>query len=215
VNPREAARLLGHAAAFDNRKPSEAAAVAWSVALSDVPLDEDTLAAVARFYGTPPKDPGERLWIQPHDVRTHRRAIRSERARHFVYAPPAVDEPGRPYLARYRQQLEGVASGRVPAPSDAPALTGPPAEKVAKFIAGIGRQVPDVGEVKRPGPGGVVCPKCSAPIGRPCRLASGRERGKPHPARVRVALGQPAATETEQDIERRRAAAQSTEESPR
>lgn len=195
MNPREAARLLGHAAAFDNRKPSEAAAVAWSVALSDVPLDEDALAAVARFYGTPPPRPGERLWIQPHDVRTHRRAIRSARAEHFVYAPPAVDESGERYLARYRQQLEGVASGRVPAPSDAPKLTGPPHEEVAKRLRGFGREVPDVAEVKRPGPGGLECPKCSAPIGRPCRLPSGRERGKPHPARVAAAVkpagGQP------------------------
>lgn len=211
MTPAEAAELLGHAAAFDNRTVGVVDARAWAAALPDVPLDADALAAVARFYGTPPKEPGTRLWIQPHDVRTHRRAIRSERAQHFVYEPPpAGDEDGQRYLARYRTQLGAVASGSVPPPSRAPALEGGPHRDVADALGGVGRRVPDEDEqptVRRPGPHGRPCPKCAAPIGRPCRLPDGRERGRPHPARVRVAQGLPAATETEQDIARRRESA--------
>ncbi|MGI5162748.1 hypothetical protein ACQEU3_47080 [Spirillospora sp. CA-253888] len=79
MTPTDAAELLLHCAAFDNRKPSAAAAKAWAAALHDVPLDEDTLNAVARYYGTP--EPGEtgNKWMQPHHVRTHRKAIRGAR----------------------------------------------------------------------------------------------------------------------------------------
>lgn len=79
MNAIEANQLLAHAAAFDNRKQSDAAAQAWAAALHDIPLDADALAAVARFYGTDdPQATGQR-WIQPHHVRTHRKAIRNER----------------------------------------------------------------------------------------------------------------------------------------
>ena len=57
MNPTEAAELLGHAAAFDNRNPSAAAAVAWASALHDIPLDNDAKAAVAAYYTTAPQNP--------------------------------------------------------------------------------------------------------------------------------------------------------------
>lgn len=192
MNRTEAARLLVHCAAFDNRQPSRAASEAWAVALHDLPLDADTLDAVARYYGTAPKDPNQRLWIQPHDVRTHRRAIRSERAQGFVYEPPPENEPAQLYLARYRAQLDAVASGQVPAPSSTPALTGGPHRDVAARLPEIGRRVPEEDDSPARGVHGVRCPQCKAAIGRPCRTPGGKRRPGPHPARERAAAGLPA-----------------------
>lgn len=130
MNPSEAATLLAHCAAFDNRKPSAAASQAWAAALHDVPLDRDTLAAVARFYGT--ADPAELggRWIQPHHVRSHRKAIRDERlgppGPGLSPAIPAADPDDVPaYLAALRDQRERAGDGQqvpaLPAGEAAPA----------------------------------------------------------------------------------------------
>lgn len=209
MNTNEAVRLLMHAAAFDNRQPSAAAAEAWSAALHDVPADQDALNAVARFYGTPPKDPSERLWIQPHNVRTIRSKIRAERLENFQYEPVGDETPGQ-YLASLRRQIAGVASGAVAAPSNAPALTGGPHKGVAAVLGPVGQSVPDA-DVEEPkpearGPLGIICPKCAAAIGRPCKSAfRGRAIHPPHPVRRRVAAGEPASAESPEEIERRRA----------
>lgn len=204
MTPDDAARLLAACSAFDNRQPSEIAKRAWASALRKVPLDEDCFEAVARYYATPAKDSG-RLWVQPADVIAHRTAIRKERLENFVYEPPAgLDDPD--YIKRLRSQQYAVGAGQIPAPAKAPALTGGPVKAVAEALAGIGREVPDeddeIAAVRRPGPLGIECPKCSAPIGRPCRLSSGKERA-PHAAR-RGETTDPAAEAAE--IERRRAA---------
>lgn len=187
MTPDDAKKLLAHAAAFDNRKPSLAAALAWAKALHDVPLDQDALDAIARFYGTVPKDPSQRLWLQPHDVRNHRSAIRNERLEHFVYEPNAIETPEE-YLDRYRLQIAAVASGAVPAPTDRPALTGGPHKSVEKYLDGVGQHVPgeDEPKVRRSGPLGVHCSACYSPIGRPCRTPHGKER-RPHTARLAAA----------------------------
>jgi len=207
MNPREAAELLGHCAAFDNRKPSQGAALAWAAALHDVPLDADAKAAVASYYTTAPKDPEAKLWILPHHVRTLRSKIRSKRLENFQYEP--VDGETVPeYLARLRGQTQAIASGRVPAPTGRLALEGGPsrefmAELEARGWEGI-RTVdePDVeliDAVWRSGPLGIVCPieKCRAAIGRPCKGPGGSEkqplgkpRLKPHSARIRAASGE-------------------------
>lgn len=210
MTPDDAKRLLAHAAAFDNRKPSLAAAIAWATALKDVPLDQDALDAIARYYGTPPRDPGDRLWIQPHDVRTHREAIRNARLENFHYEPPAGDSDPN-YLQRLRGQLAAVASGAVPAPTTAPMLTGGPHPDVEHRLAGIGREIP-AEKPRRAGPFSVECPKCSALVGRPCKTPGGKQR-KPHPARYTTAglPGAEAALDPEQaraDEDRRRTAAQ-------
>lgn len=113
----EAAKLLGHAAAFDNRTVGEVDATAWASALHDVPFDDDATAAVARYYGTPPERPGERLWIQPHHVKSHRLAIRQERLGTTLpgYVAPAELETGAEFIARRKQQIDAVASGLAPA----------------------------------------------------------------------------------------------------
>ncbi|WP_282790853.1 hypothetical protein [Streptomyces sp. CC224B] len=226
MNPTEAAELLGHAAAFDNRTPSAAAAVAWSAALEDVPLDADAKAAVAAYYRTPPQNPSERLWILPHHVRTLRSKIRSARLENFQYEPVADETPAE-YLARYRGQVQAIASGRIAAPSGRPALEGGLSRA---FTAGleargwqVGRDVPDdeealVETVRRSGPLGVECPACQAAIGRPCKTPGGSEkqplgkpRTKPHSARLRAADGQTeasAAERTEQEQRIRQMSAQ-------
>ncbi|MFI1796542.1 hypothetical protein ACH427_04175 [Streptomyces sp. NPDC020379] len=210
MTPAEAGRLLAHCAAFDNRQPSRAASEGWSAALRDVPFDEDALAAVARYYGTPPRDPGQRLWIQPHDVRTLRKTIRSERLENFSYDGDP-DESPQQYLTHRRHQLAAVASGRQPSPSARPALTGPPHPQLARFLEGVGHTVENgsaaeqVAAVRRPGPLGRDCPTCSARTGRPCRTPGGKPRAA-HRHRVDAALGHPApdAGTTEREMERRR-----------
>ena len=207
MNPREAAELLGHCAMFDNRKPSQGAAVAWAAALHDVPLDADAKAAVASYYTTAPKDPEAKLWILPHHVRSLRSKIRSARLENFQYEP-LPDETPAEFLARYKGQVQAIASGRVAAPSGRLALEGGPSRE---FVAELeargwqgnravdGDEAELVDAVRRSGPLGVECPveACRAAIGRPCKGPGGSEKqpmGKPrlnpHRARVRAASGE-------------------------
>ncbi|WP_109000821.1 zinc finger domain-containing protein [Streptomyces rishiriensis] len=217
MNPKEAAELLGHCSAFDNRKPSTAAAMAWAAALHDVPLDTDAKAAVAAYYTTPPKDPDGKLWILPHHVRTLRSKIRSARLENFQYEPVG-DETPEEFIARYRGQVQAIASGRVPAPSGRLALEGGPKKQFMEELEARGwegnRRVPDSDEeaaaaelidtVRRTGPLGVECPACHAALGRPCKTPGGNDRQplgkprlKPHSARLRAAEGVPEATAEE------------------
>lgn len=205
MNASDAAELLKHCSAFDNRKPSAAAAVAWAAALHDVPLDSDATAAVAAYYTTAPKDPDAKLWILPHHVRTLRTKIRNGRLENFQYEP--IDGESVPaYLARLRGQVRAVASGRF-TPTGRPALEGGPHPSFVNELEArgyaVGRVVPDSEEqaaidtVRRAGPLGVDCPACGAVMGRPCKTPGGSEkqplgkpRLKPHNARLRVVTGE-------------------------
>jgi hypothetical protein len=205
VNANEAAELLGHCSGFDNRQPSLAAAKSWAAALNDVPFDDDTRAAIAIYYTTPPQNPGERLWILPHHVRTLRAKIRSARLENFQYEP--VDgETTAEYLARLRGQTQAIASGRTEAPTGRPALEGGPSRQFLDELTArgysVGRRVPDSDEqavidtVRRAGPLGVICPACNAAIGRPCKIPGGsakqplgKPRLRPHSARLRAVEG--------------------------
>ena len=208
MNPREAAQLLGHCAAFDNRKPSQAAAMAWAAALHDVPFDDDARAAVAAYYTTAPKDPEAKLWILPHHVRTLRSKIRSARLENFQYEPVADETPAE-FLARYKGQVQAIASGRVPAPTGRLALEGGPSREFMAELEARGwegnRTVDDeetaeaelIDSVRRSGPLGVECPACHAAIGKPCKGSGGtakqplgKPRLKPHTARLRAASGE-------------------------
>jgi hypothetical protein len=209
VTPDAAARLLAACAAFDNRQPSEMAKRAWATALNDVPLDQDCFDAVAAFYGTPPQDPSQRLWIQPHNVRTGRSRIRSTRLENFQYEPVSDESPAE-FLARYKGQVQAIASGAVAAPTGRLALEGGPTRE---FMAELeargweGNRTVDGGErvveaevidsVRRSGPLGIECPACSAAIGKPCKAPGasakqplGKPRLKPHTARIRAAAGE-------------------------
>ena len=213
MNPTEAAELLGHAAAFDNRNPSAAAAVAWAAALDDVPLDGDAKAAVAMYYRTPPQNPNERLWILPHHIRTLRTKIRNARLENFQYEPVA-GETVPEYLARLRGQTQAIASGAVAPPSGRLALEGGPshefmAELEARGWQGVrtvdGEDAEElVDAVRRSGPLGIECPACHAAIGKPCKAPGGSDkqplgkpRLKPHSARLRAAEGTPETTAEE------------------
>ncbi|MFD6553759.1 hypothetical protein [Streptomyces sp. NPDC058398] len=208
MTPSEAAQLLGHCAAFDNRTVGKVDARAWSAALNDVPFDDDAVAAVASFYGTPPKDPSQRLWIQPHNVRTGRSRIRAVRLENFQYEP-LPDETPAEFLARYKGQVQAIASGRVAAPSGQPALEGGPSREFMRELEARGwegnRTVDDehtaeaevIDTIRRSGPLGIECPACQAAIGRPCKAPGasekqpmGKPRLKPHTARLRAASGE-------------------------
>ncbi|MFF5451842.1 hypothetical protein ACFY40_11455 [Streptomyces sp. NPDC012950] len=223
MNKFEAGLLLAHAATFDNRHPSEAANEGWAAALNDVPYDDDARAAVARFYGTPPERPGERLWLQPHHVKSGRLAIRAERLGTTLpgYLPPAVPETGAEFVERRRRQIEAVASGQVPARPVA--LTGPMSRQAyeglvelgfggldSRGLAAVGRAVADeaddeqVAAVRRPGPLGIECPQCHAAVGRPCKSYRGRVSKSVHGPRRRAAAGESAEALTAEEMERRR-----------
>jgi hypothetical protein len=225
MNPREAAQLLGHCSAFDNRKPSQAAAMAWSAALHDVPLDDDARAAVAIYYSTPPKDPDGKLWILPHHIRTLRTKIRSKRLENFQYEPIA-GETVPEYLARLRGQTAAIASGRVAPPAGRLALEGGPSKEFVAELEARGWQglkavdgdeeAELVDMVRQSGPLGVECPACHAAIGRPCKTPGGTDkqplgkpRQKPHSARLRAASGEREATAEERAAEEKRIRAMS------
>lgn len=223
MNEKEAATLLGYCAAFDNRKPSQAAAVAWASALHDVPLDADVKGAVNAYYTTTPKDPETKLWILPHNVRSLRSKIRSARLENFQYEPIAGESTAE-YLARYRGQVQAIASGRYPAPTGRLALEGGPSKELMAGLEARGwqgnRMVDDderpveaelIDEVRRSGPLGLVCPTCQAAIGRPCKTPGatekqplGKPRLKPHNARLRAAQGRDGQTPEQRAAEEQR-----------
>lgn len=223
MNANEAAELLGHCSGFDNRKPSLAAAVAWASALYDVPLDADAKAAVAAYYSTPPQNPADKLWILPHHIRTLRSKIRSKRLENFQYEPVGDEEPAE-FLARYKGQVQAIASGRAPAPVGRLMLEADP-KRDREFVKELeargwegNRRVSDSDEdaaaaelidtVRRVGPLGVQCPACGAAMGSPCKTPGGSEkrplgkpRPKPHSARLRAARGVPELTEQQRAAE--------------
>ncbi|SFT31856.1 hypothetical protein [Streptomyces sp. ok210] len=220
MNRDEAADLLGHCAAFDNRKPSIAAAHAWAAALHDVPLDQDAKAAVAAYYSTPPKDPDTKLWVLPHHVRTLRTKIRNQRLENFQYTPIGDESVGE-YLARYRGQVQAIASGRVAPPTGRLALEGGPSAGFMQELENRGwegnRTVPDSDEesladtVRRSGPLGVECPMCAAEVGFPCKSGKatakhplGKPLTKPHTVRMRAASGEPQLTIAQRAAEEER-----------
>lgn len=203
MNSSEAGRLLMHAAAFDNRQPSATAAEAWAAALHDLPFDQDCLAAVARYYGTAT---GDRLWIQPRDVRTGRAAIRAERLDGFEYEPQPGDDNPAVYLRNLRQQRAAVAGGHRPATVRLALPLGQTIEEDA--LKAIGRKVPKTDQTTVANPLSVACPQCRARLGQYCKRA-GHVQLTPHAARVRVANGEPAYDPADQQAadERRAAAA--------
>lgn len=216
----EAGRLLGLAAARDQRIVGDADILAWHSDLNAAGIVySDADAALTRFYAVEMAglEPEDRRRVTTPDVISIARKIRNERLANFVYEPPPGDEDPN-YLARLRGQLTQVANGDRLALTERPALEGGPHKSVMNELAKVGRTVPDedgeeveaeVVEIRRPGPLGVVCPVCQAAIGRPCRVEVGgkrRELRKPHSARARVANGGPAELESPEEIERRRAA---------
>jgi hypothetical protein len=202
----EAAELLARASAFDNRTIGEADATAWAAALHDLPLDNDTLNAVARYYSAPTQQ-GEtgRRWVEPHHVRTWRTKIRGERLGETIpaYEPTNPGETGSDFIARRRAQLGAIADGRLQ-PIPVQQLTGGPHPQVARELAAIGRPIPDedddrpympedfreqVGMTARPPELRIPCPNCKALARQPCKTPHGRTRTTAHTARTDAAQG--------------------------
>lgn len=215
ISYEEAGRLLALAAARDQRTVGDADVLAWHADFNAASLSyADADAALTRFYAVEMASlkTEDRRRVTTPDVISIARKIRSERLANFVYdPPPGGDDPH--YLARLRGQIEATATGRRLALTELPVLEGGPHPTVAKALAGIGQNVSDeeatdadVGSVRRSGPLGNACPKCSAAIGRPCRTPGGKERAA-HPARK----GETSDPEQERaEIERRRAASAAT-----
>ncbi|MEU8473722.1 zinc finger domain-containing protein [Streptomyces hygroscopicus] len=218
MTPDEAVRLLAHAAAFDNRQPSRVAAQAWAAALRDIPLDQDTLDAVAAFYGTVTLDdaakfdPTKRRWLEPHHVRYHRQKIRNARLGEAnVMYDGNPDETAIESITNRRALLSAAASGQFPAQAPAAALTSSEAVDAEgrgrAILNAVGRET-----LSRRPEFAAPCPHCAAEVGRPCVNGRGQRRRDAHPSRI-VASRQARAGETpaaredvERELDRRRAA---------
>lgn len=88
MTPAEAQMLLGIAASFDNRKPSEEAATAWAVALDNIRF-VDARDAIVAHYRTSSE------WLMPQKVISEVRRIRSKRIAEAgdLTPPPDLTEP--------------------------------------------------------------------------------------------------------------------------
>lgn len=163
---------------FDEYTPD-----AWHDVLGEYTLN-DARQAAARVAKRQP-------FVAPAEIADEITTIRHERTHNFVYEPPPGDRDPN-YIANYRAQLAATGDGYRPPVVDRPALTARPVDNLLKQV---GRQIPrEVAAVRRPGPLGITCPDCRAPIGRPCRTNAGRERA-PHENREHAAL-QPRTEET-------------------
>ncbi|MFE9855524.1 hypothetical protein [Streptomyces sp. NPDC005780] len=187
---------------FDEYTPD-----AWHDVLGDWPLATARTAAAAVAKKQP--------FVSPAEIIAEIRKQRDAKADSFqgpglpAEVPDADPDDIPAYLAALRTQRTRAADGEQ-------LKRRPVAELIAGVASSFGR-IPDedaaeeIAEVRRPGPLGVECPSCQAPMGRPCRASvpgnrPPRELRTPHAARSRVALGGPAELESPQLIEQRRAA---------
>jgi hypothetical protein len=212
----EIGMLLALAAARDQRTVGDADVLSWHADLNRAQIDfPDAQNAVTHFYAVEqPKIPREqRFRVTAVDVIDIARKLREDRLANYQYEP-MPGETGDDVLGtinRLRTEQAAIASGAAPTPTGTPALTGGPHPTVAAAIDGTLRIVepledpnhppqytPEIAAsrsaqilatVRRSGPLGQHCPKCNAPVGRPCRLDSGKQRS-PHSAR-RAAAGAP------------------------
>lgn len=223
----EIGRVLGLAAARDQRIVGDADVLAWHSDLNAASVSyADADAALTRFYAVEMAglEPDQRRRVTTPDIISIARRIRGERLSNFMYEPPDGDEDP-DYLRRLRNQIAATADGATPALTERPALEGGPHKDFIQELEArgyeVGRKVPDDDEaeeappkpkIKRAGPLGIECPTCKAAIGRPCKTGPVgsdkplKELRKPHAARSRVASGGPARFDTPEEIEARRQA---------
>lgn len=169
---------------FDEYTPD-----AWHDVLGDYRL-ADARAAAATVARRQP-------FVSPAEIIGEITRQRESRATDFqgpglpAEVPDADPDDVHAYLAALRGQRTRAADGLE--------LKRRP---MLQLLASVGREIPpEVEQVRRPGPLGIECPKCHAPMGRPCRLPDGKERS-PHGAR----RGETSDPEAEaEEIARRRA----------
>ena len=113
MTPAEAQMLLGIAASFDNRKPSEEAAIAWAAVLGDLEFTA-CRDAIVRHYRE------SREWIMPADVVSGVRLIAAERMRPFGLLVPPASIQGDPAEERKWRlwARDEIMSGRATKPAD-------------------------------------------------------------------------------------------------
>lgn len=110
MNTTEAAQVLAKAAAFDNRQPDQAAALAWAEALDrDLPL-QDALRIVGEHY----RD--ERNWVMPADINRRWRALgkaRLETAQRMGLPEPPDDlaDDAAAWAAWKKAQIRAIKAG--------------------------------------------------------------------------------------------------------
>lgn len=113
MTPQDAAKVLAKAAAYDNRQPNEAAALAWSEALDrDLPLP-DALRIVGEHY----RD--ERVWIMPADINRRWRTLGKTRLADaerlgLPEAPDDIADDPQAWLTWKRTQIRAIKAGATP-----------------------------------------------------------------------------------------------------
>lgn len=159
MNRTEAAQVLAKAAAYDNRQPDQAAALAWAEALDpDMPL-QDALRIVGEHY----RD--ERNWVMPADINRRWRALgkaRLETAQRMGLPEPPdelTDDP-EAWAAWKKAQIAAVKAGcdgtqvearawhaiqRTPRERREVPSAPPPPEWQAMLDAATPRQAPSAG----------------------------------------------------------------------
>jgi len=121
MTPQESAKVLAKAAAYDNRQPNEAAALAWSEALdSSLPL-ADALRIVSEHY----RD--ERSWIMPADINRRWRTLGKTRLLEaerlgLPETPDEIADDPQAWLTWKRAQIRAIKAGATPEQAENSAL---------------------------------------------------------------------------------------------
>lgn len=189
----EAGRILGLAAARDQRIVGDADVLAWSADLSAAGLAlADAESALTVFYQEMAnRQPQDRFRATAVDLIDIAKRARRERVANLRYDGDP-DETPEQYLVRLRARTAALADGRIGPNTGLRALgPGTPAPQLLRELAAVGHDVPDddTTSTRRPvrvGPLTVECPACQAPLGKHCR-SNGHPRAVAHAARRRAA----------------------------
>ncbi|WP_069769753.1 hypothetical protein [Streptomyces sp. LUP30] len=189
----DAGRILGLAAARDQRIVGDADVLAWSADLSAAGLTlADAEAALTVFYQEmAARQPQDRFRVTAVDLIDIAKRARRERVANLRYDGDP-DETPQQYLNRLRARTAALADGRIGPDTGLRALgPGSPDPRLMRELAAVGHDVPgdDPTSTRRPvrvGPLTVACPACLAPLGKHCR-SNGRPRTVAHAARRRAA----------------------------
>ena len=189
----EAGRILGLAAARDQRTVGDADVIAWSADLSAAGLTRaDAENALTAFYQEMAnRQPKDRFRVTAVDLIDIAKRARRERVANLRYDGDP-DETPEQYLIRLRARTAALADGRIGPNTGLRALgPGSPDPRLMRELTAVGHDVPgdDTTGTRRPvrvGPLTVACPACLAPLGRHCR-SNGHPRTVAHAARRRAA----------------------------
>jgi hypothetical protein len=191
MNSEEVVKLTRYIRALaPQQKFDEYTADAWEDVLGEFSLVAAQRAAAAVARRQP--------FISPAEIIEVIEQQRAENASDFQGAglpaevPDADPDDPRAYIAALRAQRYRAAAGHELKP-----------RPMKQLMAGVSRKIPkqpnpELDSVRRPGPLGIICPRCKAARGRPCKKPGSNERfplgepmREPHPIRVALATGQP------------------------